>query len=772
MSTIISRKAIYPIMGVAGLVLAAPTSAETTKSGEPQEGGALKGSMIEEVIVTARRREEALQNVPMSISVLDSRALVEEGITTPNDLLTVVAGLTGGSGLTTGQRPTPIYSIRGQGEAVPGSAPGVVSYLAEVPDFSPFLYDLQNVQVLKGPQGTLFGRNTTGGAILFTPHKPTDEFSGYINSRFGDYSNQDVDFGVTVPLVGERLSMRLAGQRLRRDGYVVDRVTGQDFNDVHRESLRASLLAKPTESVENLLIVQVDDIFENGPTTVFEQSAPGNPTLSNLPLRDSYLEEQQRRGPFSIESDLDSFMDYHAKGVINQTTWDVTNAWRIKNIVSFKKAETSVAADYDGSSFLILHGLSPKHINSPRKYTTEELQVQYDHKQFRGILGVYYEETKQDDVFREVDQGVTGSTPAFPIYLHVSFEGLSQTQLDRSKAVFAQGTVTDLWLEGLNLTVGARYTKDTRATHGEGVAIPVIGPTGAEQPGFPVTPAVSPRLHSSEATWTGSLDYQWMDNVMVYGSVRTGYKAGGFNVPTNNNVQLTYDPEFVVSKELGIKSQWLLGGMPLRANATVFHDAYDDIQRFVAVPGIPLGSNAITNAAKATVMGLDLELDATPVSWFNLALNYAFLNTDYQDYEDVVFGNLKDSEFPNAPRHQISVKPSVRFEAADLGKFSVSATWYWQSKTYFTIPNKLNGVAANDIAVPGSVGPSYHRLGLRADWREIMGSGFSVGAFVENATDETYRVGSINYLANDLTGFASYYYGPPRMYGMELSYSF
>ncbi|WP_260581920.1 TonB-dependent receptor plug domain-containing protein [Sphingopyxis sp. PET50] len=174
------------------LLIATPAYAQT----DPDDAAASAHTASDqEIIVTARRRDEAEQDVPMSITVVGQKDLNERGVRTIADLPSVAPGLT--TSYQAGRRGELIFSQRGQGQAFGGSAPGVATYFADVPDFGTAIYDLSNVAVLKGPQGTLFGRNTTGGAVLLTPAAPEDEWGGYLVGRLGDYKRRDVEFAVT-----------------------------------------------------------------------------------------------------------------------------------------------------------------------------------------------------------------------------------------------------------------------------------------------------------------------------------------------------------------------------------------------------------------------------------------------------------------------------------------------------------------------------------------------------------------------------------------------
>src|SRR5690606_6190222 len=205
---------------------------------------AQSATTIEEITVTARRTEESIQSVPVVVRAFDSAALREASISTPEDIQVNTPGvyLSGSGG-----RQNAVYQIRGQSKALSGpSSPAVVSYFSEVPDpvFGSFVpqYDMGSVQVLKGPQGTLFGRNTTGGAVLYSPVAPNYELGGYVSGTFGNYDNRQFQGALNLPIIQDKVALRLAGDLHDRDAYTKNLGVGGDIDDIDTESWRVSLL--------------------------------------------------------------------------------------------------------------------------------------------------------------------------------------------------------------------------------------------------------------------------------------------------------------------------------------------------------------------------------------------------------------------------------------------------------------------------------------------------------------------------------------------------
>ena len=732
------------------------TAAPAPPPSAPAQGEAAKGKLLDEIVVTARRREENLQEVPIAISVLDEEALLKQNISGPNDLGQASPGL---STVNNNQRNSTAYSIRGKGEAFANSPAGVVPYTAEAPDLSAFFYDLSSIQVLKGPQGTLFGRNTTGGAILLTPKKPTEEFEGYVMVRGGNYKRFDGEFAAGGPIIDDMLSVRIAGQRLRRQGYTENLSDGKHLDDEHRESYRGSIVLKPVDALENYLLFQHDHYDENGSANVIVTylNEPLTPHRAEL---GPYIEEQKRRGPRKVEHNGIDRNEYAQWGLVNNTTFHLNDAWSLKNIYRYSKGDDAAMAnniDTDGSPFRLLESRIVERGDIVRE--SDEFQVQFDDPEgLSAVAGYFHEAADHDQAVVAADFSLPSAADFVPWSAIVRLQ-----PKDRSQAAFAQTSWQ--FVEDWTITLGFRRTWDVRKT---GFGINVIA---AGSPEVPLTPYQNFRTESTENNWNIALDHRLTDDVLLYGSVRRGYKGGGFNISPNVE-RISYDPEFVTSYELGAKNEWTLAGVPVRANVDVFYDDYTDIQRLISsqeiIPGL-----VVVNAAKATVKGLDVDLLAIPSGFFDATLQYTYLDCAYDKYDDPEFGDLSKSKFVNAPKHQVMFTPAVHFALPGTwGTLSAQTPIYYQTKYAIHPNNTKNGNESNDVAVASSTKPGYARFDLRIDWRDILGKRLSAGFYIRNLTDEVYEVGGINQLSNPLSGFGATMYGAPRTIALEVRYDF
>lgn len=377
------------LCSVLGIAIATPAVAQ-----EPAEASSAEER---EIIVTARRQAESLQDVPISIVAIDAETLNERNVRTDNDLPSVAAGLSVAN--TAANRTTSTFSIRGQGQTFGQNSPGVVAYFAEVADFSTTFYDLENVQVLKGPQGTLFGRNTTGGAILFVPRKPVNEFDGYGILRVGDYGRHDAEFGVGGAIVEDRVMLRVAGQFLHRNGFTRNLFDGRRTDDENRDSVRASLLLRPFDALENYTVYQYQDIDEagsgaaiggfNAANPTFLASAPGVPAI--LPALQAALAAQRARGPRTIDVNQPLGAGLRSHGVINTTSLNL-GKFTLRNIFSQRWYKQFQNYDIDGTRLLILDVYNPFSADWIKR-RTEEVQARADFGFIDAVVGYYNERT-------------------------------------------------------------------------------------------------------------------------------------------------------------------------------------------------------------------------------------------------------------------------------------------------------------------------------------------------------------------------------------------
>lgn len=697
----------------------------------PEESSDKEQIVLEEILVTARRREESLQAVPASVTAISGQTLAAEGVRNVIDLQFHTPGLTTvGAG---GSRTQTNFAMRGQTQTYGGAFPGVASYFADVPLISQatasFL-DIQSVQVLKGPQGTLFGRNTTGGAVLFVPQRPTSEFGGYVMAKLGNYDLRQAEGVLNVPIVSDVLAVRLSGQRIKRDGYTLNLTDGTYRDDINSQTYRGSVLLTPTSDLANFLVVEYSRVNDSGGSFMMNAVRPNSLVAQIYPDTLQFVQTQNARGPRLIESDVSTFNKSKQLIIVNETTYEISSDFSIKNIFGYQRFDQNFVTDQDGSPFNILW--SPQSVHN--KLVTDELQISgkalHDNLSFIG--GLYYEKLSPTGV-NAIRAQIFGNP-----------NGIASNQRrDGSKAIYAQGTY-DLSgiLSGLKFTAGGRYTWDTRK-------LDLLDGT----------PDLTAKFRAP--TYNFSLDYRIDPNVLVYIATRRGYKSGGFNAHAPTPELTAFQPEYITDYEAGIKADWHLNGMAGRTNISVYTGNYTDIQENEAIPVNGQLLTATLNAASGTIRGADFETNIRPASWLNLSAFYSYTDAFYKSFPSPE-GDATASKFANTPRTKLGATAEITAPVGDdYGRLSFRASYYYQSHQYFWDLNFNN---------PESRAPGYDLVNLRAEWSNIAGKPLSLAFFGTNIFNTKYMQQG-NPLAVAL-GFNSVAYGDPRMYGAELRFDF
>jgi iron complex outermembrane receptor protein len=715
---------------------------------------------LQEVIVTARRVSENVQDVPISIVDLNSTQLNLQSVTTANDLARVAPGL---SIMNTAANTGAVtYSIRGQGSTF-GSGPGVIPYFDDVANFSQAIFDLADVQVLKGPQGTLFGRNTSGGAVLFTPAMPSDTFNGYVDSRAGNFGRADVEFGVGGPIIGDELTFRLSGQSLNRAPYTTDVATGIRLDGENQQNIRGILKFRPNDNFDNTLLMQWTQDTGNGNSAVLTTITPSSPLA---PLLAPQLAMQQALGIRDVLGEFPYWeADTYTYGFINTTNFKLNDQVAFKNIASYLHTKTERAWDLDATNLPLLGVLNP---TATSEQYTEEFQVRLNLGSVTGVVGYYFEH-----VSSPFQIGFVEVSPilfaGIPIPGGVSAEVVGEGSTSKSRAPYAQFD----WkvIPQLTLTGGVRYSTDDISAD----------PTGSALINFPPLPPLSAlpfafvpgQEHTFNATtWNAAADYAVDPELNVYGHVSRGYKQGGFNGTAPPGLQ-AYQPEFVIDYELGVKGHNEIGGWKTRYNADAFYDHYTNIQRDenVTLPGGAVAT-IIQNAAAGYITGAEFQFAIEPSPYFQVSAAYTYLYAKYTSFNGGPgVGDVSASKFPNTPTSQFSLTPIVTIPIpANAGKLTAQGTVYAQSHFATDAFNVPNGQPSVDLDVPGANAPGYTRVDLRIQWQHIMSSQVSAGLYALNVLDRRYITGTDNQL--NTFGIRSAVYSAPPAYGVEVRYEF
>lgn len=779
------------LLGVAALAALPAAGQQAVQSGAPAASGGL-----EEIVVSARRREESMQSVPVAVSVVSGADLAAEGITDVFALGTKMPGLSivPGNGAGTS---APLFSIRGlsQQELTVLADPSVTTYMGDLiysraQGINSAMFDLDRVEVLKGPQGTLFGRNTTGGAILVRPARPTETNSGSVSLGIGNHGSRTIE-GMANIALNDIAQLRIAGAIEKDDGFIKDLITGKNVNDTDTRAFRVSLALQPTDRLDSLFVVnrfEEDDggtgTFINDVNTAKSATGAFTSTICGAgPLALGWgsctqlLADQQARGPFVVQSGAPAYTKITTSDITNTTSYELSDAMTVKGIVGYRKVDSANYEDTDGTPWPVL---SIEREDS-FKQKSAELQLLGSSDKLDWVAGLYWfnEEGSNQGVSmtaqREPAPGNTNALGVEPFPR--GFNSWSNTWVEgdnTSKAVFAQGTwrLDDSW----SVTAGARYTQDDKEAAIRNQTGNLAGPLACRftvnSDGNPATPEVLPAIGAcrlplstsfSEPTWNVSVEYKPSDASLLYLAHRHGYRSGGFGAraSTEAGLRRTFKPETVDDIELGAKVDWTVGGRrALRTNVAIFHSDYKDIQRLLTdVTTVPV-TTVTTNAGKAKIKGAELEATWQITDALEFSGWYAYTNADFTSFIAPDGRDLSIFPFSRAPKNVSSVALSYTLPIdPSQGTLTVGAS-YWKTSDY----------SSNDDYHPSVMVKGYSLLNLRADWRNAFGSPVDLGVFVRNAADEDYNLAVLNIYTS--LGFDARTPGKPRTYGLKVTYNF
>jgi iron complex outermembrane receptor protein len=811
-------RSLFCAFGVWGLCEAPPVVAQ-------DQGETVQPAAIADVIVTARRMEERSQDVPISITVFNQEQIDNRNVLSARDLATYTPSLSANSRFGTENTS---FAIRGFSQELRTTA-SVAVYFADV--VAPrsggstsagdgagpgSFFDLQNVQVLKGPQGTLFGRNTTGGAVLLVPRKPTAAHEGYLEASYGDYDLMRAQGVGNLPL-GDSLRLRVGIDHQTRDGYL-DNISGvgpEEFSDIDYTAARVSLVADLSDNVENYTIASYTVSDNNGPapkiTSCVPALAPGGP------LSCDQLARQQGRDYFAVEGALpDPQTRMEQWQVINTTTWLATDDLTLKNIASYAELANENRNDGFGTNWIIpgtflgrpTGGLAgtrtafvtvehaPGKKSSHQSTFSEEIQVQG--RGLNGALswqaGAYFEQSKPLDRYGNQNPQLLSCTdndgfecfdPLGRLLGREGRLGSMSYQVGKSEfrnlGVYSQATYS--FTDRLALTGGIRYTSDRTESAVQKVVYRFSTPNNPV--GFCLNPALrnpavpiastfdceeSFRKSSDAPTWVVGLDYKPVDDVLLYGKYSRGYRQGSTN-PYGADGYGTYEPEQVDAYELGAKTSFS-GAVSGLFNIAAFYNDFSDQQLqvgFRSSTNSVAPNTGIVNAGKSRIYGVEVESSISPFDDLTLDVSYAYLNTKIEQlapvpifpgslYDLVVFTSREDAVLPFSPKHKASATATYNFSLPpEIGTVALAATYSYTDEILVSSTSTLG------------ILPSYELVNLNLNWNSIAGSRVDAALFATNIANERYYTH-----VNDqgTSGFVSHFLGEPRMYGVRVRVRF
>lgn len=716
---------------------------------------------IETIVVTAEKRSTDLEKTPMAITALNGDELDQHQVRDLRDLRSIVPNFEMGDA-----QGIPQITIRGIGTSafLPGTEGAVAVnenevYVSRNIAQQAGLFDVSDIEVLRGPQGTLYGRNATAGAVNITTNRPTDDLSGYAKATVGNYGEVRLDGAVGGPVDGDdTLLVRFAGFFERHDGYGTNLVTHDGIDDKNAYGLRGTVVFKPTTNFTATLIAEYYD--ENDHQGAFHYFSAGG--LSGLPgalglppyfvLAGGYAPKNVR----DIANGLDPqfhLPTFSATGILEWTSGDFS----IKSITGYREQTPRFTYDLDGGSPLSLFELE----GEPAHQISEELQLHYDTDVLHLTSGVYYFNEHDDSSPAQIvaSTGLTQFTFGVPFATpgYVTLGNFAADLTTESEAAFAQGTY-NLTPE-LSATAGIRYSQEKKgisSLYGFDIGLgglPLFPPYPGPNP-LPA-PYVASKTFASVTPKFG-LQYQLDPETFLYATYAEGFKSGGFD--TGVAVPVPFRPEKLTDYELGLKTTTL--DDHLRLNVAGFYYDYKDLQVTQVI-----GTSVQTgNAATARDYGIEGELTYLPIDALEFGVSAAWTHARYDQYVGpdparplLPTVNFSGNALDNAPDYQATVEAQYTWQLGS-GTLAVRGEAEYSSKIYFGPGNEQE--LSQDGYVKGNFYVTYNP---DEDW--------TLSAYIKNVADVTTKTSALvvtPVVLNPVVGSLA----PPRLFGLELDRKF
>lgn len=742
---------------------------------------------LEEVVVTAQKRAESLQDTPISMAAFSGDTLDRMGVSSVMDIDKTVPNVV--LNPFPASRTAVTAFIRGVGnvdlQITKDAAVGIYVdgvFLGRASGLATDIADLERVEVLRGPQGTLYGRNTTGGAINMITAKPEQELGFKQKLSVGNRDYWSSQTSLNLPIT-DNLATRLSYMTSDKGGWADNRGPGKDFSSDEKEAARVALRWLPTDGIT------VDYAWDSSRHT--GGMAAYQITRSSAPAFAAYA-DKSRRNALSVGGDFGGIND-KVSGHALTLGWAASDSLELKSISSYREIDNSNYYNYgasvnhgnrEGIPGGVLRSFMPRGseildatARSSQWQLSQEFQAVGDTLQERleYVVGAYYfkeqgwdQQEPQNNVLALNALQLGPQSPAYGLLLPAAWTDFNVHATSESRALYGQFTYTpDMLEDRLRITLGLRYTEDERSARKT---------ASAYDPGL-FDPSLTGTLISQ---WTerGDTDssnfspslviaYDLSDSVNLYGKYSESYRAGGFNARSDQaSFAQGFDPEELTAYEVGIKSDLL--DNRVRLNAAAFYYDYQDLQVDQNLPP-NIGVTRTLNAGESEVSGLELDLTAMLSDNLTLTVNYGYLDSQFKEFQDTadcqgnnLFGGATTDvsacrEVPASPRHTYSVAAEYYFPAVSIGELSARVQYHWQDDSAFAV---RGGDASRN---------SFGLIDASLQLSDVaLGSGRLLArAWGRNLAGEEYAIHAIGFGVFQLTMF-----NEPRSYGIDVSYEF
>lgn len=767
-----SRRALL-LAGCAGLAaIAAPAAAQDADEQIAQTAASQADG---EIVVTARRREERLIDVPVAVTAFSGADLQRLQAVD----LTALQGVAPNLNLVQGRGSAASANIfirgLGQPDALQTFDPAVGIYvdgvyLSRIQGALLNLFDVERIEVLRGPQGTLYGKNTTGGAVSIVSRKPDlNDVKVEGSAMYGSFEQIVLNGYVNAPLIEDKVALSLAGQWDKRDGLVTDPLTGRRYNDRDSLTFRGILRTQPLDNLEVLVSGdynrQRNALTLGYPTTPLFQTDFALGAVPLVPAQPYGRYDFQASTSFT--GDEGQRLDHW--GVNLTANWQLTDALTLTSITAWRKLDPKLFIDIDASEA----ELGDVFVGIDQRQFSQELQLKWDTTRFSGVFGLFYlnenirsnQEAFADDLF---------ALGGFPLTF---LRTIDDEQNTKSYAAFGQATYN--FTDRLSATAGLRYTHEKRtydrftttfsnAAFLDGLAFAF--------PGSLPAPFNADNSATFDA-WTPSvtLAYKPTEDSQIYASASRGFKSGGFNGRANGLGDLTqvvdgvpqlvttFEPETVWTYEAGAKASFLDGRVYLAGN--VF---YSDFRNFQArVGGGDVAVFPVLNAGQMSIWGAELEAVVKPTRNWTVRSSLGWLDAQYDEFND---GRRPPTFSCNPTGQQVTCQPAFappisfsmasdyRIELGDAGTLTIGGDARFIDKHFLSVDNR-----------PGLVEPGYWLANgfVRFD---DAGRNWYVQGGVKNLFDKLYRTDGQEF--SSVGNIQTVYFGDPRTFNVMVGFAF
>lgn len=713
---------------------------------------------LDDVIVTARRTEESLQRAPLSVSAFSGESLERQGAQQVTDLQGSVPNLNIVQGRGS-SNSTNIY-IRGIGQpdALQTFDPAVGVYVDDVyysrirgTQFD--LLDLERIEVLRGPQGTLYGKNTIGGALKLVSRRPGQDFRARGSLALGNYDMIDLQVAVSGP-ISDTMALGLSTLHSERGGYVTNPVTGAEYNDKHTNAARATFAWDPSANLR--IDLTADYTLDDAGLTV-GQATNSLTTILGVPLYTAPNPLPEYNFQTVVNPTLPNQTRLESRGMAMNVAYDLSDALTLRSITAYRKLDTDDYIDFDAIPLDVTSAL----VAVDQSQFSQELQLAYESGPVSAVGGLYYLKEEVSSHQEAYANSFLGAA-----FLNSNFLRTVDDALEtKSSAIY--GNLSYAVTDALRVSVGARYTEEEKDY------VRTTSTFYNLLPGFNATyPFAPPVAEYQDTSFMASADYQLTEDVMLYARFAQGFKSGGYNGRANSAAESTeYAPETADTFEIGAKTTAF--DNRLRLNVAAFTTTYEDFQARVSgldvdpITGLPAAVLSVINAGALEISGLEIEAVAAVSDALTLDAQIGFLDATYEEFNDARFTATGGSRAFQEPAFSPDLTARFGFQyVADMpggGDITLGGAAKFRSRMALAIDNTP---VNSQVEIPGMFQDDYWLFDARVVWNAPSGR-FGIGLYGQNLADEVYKTDAQEF--SSVGGIQTAYYGAPRTWMIKLT---